>query len=144
MQSVSVNGIVEVVIRAVSRARIPIISVGLAYLVSVTIGILMVHTGNQFAISYRDKIVSQAQSSSTLQALSRNERLQAALLDLGGNLFGAFDTTLVGLGVITPYPLIIYRGWIGGIVSIDSSQGSSLADWPEAAYYLVTLILQLN
>jgi len=39
--------------------------------------------------------------------------------------------------------IVAYRGWIGGIVSVDGSHLSRLADAREAAYYLITLILQL-
>jgi len=131
------------VMRALSRARLAIGSVGLTYLATVLIGIIMVHSGSQFAISYRDKIVSGAQASPTLKALERNDHLQAALLDFGGNLFGAFSTSVTGLGVIMPYPLIAYRGWIGGIVSIDGSHVSRLADPSAAVYYVVTLVMQL-
>jgi uncharacterized membrane protein SpoIIM required for sporulation len=136
-------GVVTAVVRALSRARISILTVGLTYLISVVIGIVMVHTGNPFAISYRDGVVSNAQSSPTLAALDRNDRLEAALLDFGGNLVGAFANTVGGLSVIIPYPIIAYRGWIGGIVSIDSAHVSRLADPKEATYYLTTLLLQL-
>lgn len=128
---------------ALYRARISILTVGLTYLISIVFGILMVHTGNPFAISYRDRIVSNAQSSPILIALDRNDRFRAAILDSGGNLVGALSNTLGGLGVIFPYPFIAYRGWIGGIVSIDSTHASRLADPKEAMYYLTTLILQL-
>ena len=104
---------------------------------------LMVQSGNERAIAYRDRIVSGAQASSTLIALNQNDRLRAALLDFGGNLYGAIATALAGLGVIAPFPIIAYRGWIGGIVSIDGSHISRLADAKEAFYYLSTLILQL-
>lgn len=103
----------------------------------------MVHAGNVFAITYRDNIVSTAQSSPIIIAFRQNDRLGAAVLDFGGNLFSAFGTTLGGLGDIAPYPIIAYRGWIGGIVSINSSHVSRLADPPEAVYYLTTLVLQL-
>jgi len=103
----------------------------------------MVHTGNEWAIAYRDRIVTSAQSSSTIVALKQSDRLRAAVLDFGGNLYGAMIDTLGGLGVIIPYPVIAYRGWIGGIVSIDSSHVSRLVDLKEAFYYLSTLILQL-
>ena len=135
--------VVMTVIRALSRGRISILAVGLTYLFSVIIGIVMVQTGNPFAISYRDEIVSSAQSSPTLVALNRNDHLQAALLDFGANLLGAISSTVAGLGIITSYPIIAYRGWIGGIVSIDGSQVSRLMDFKEATYYLTTLILQL-
>jgi len=131
------------ILRALSRARIAILTVGLTYLVSVIVGMVMVHTGNKFAVDYRDGIVNTAQSSPILVALDQNNRLQAALLDAGGNLIGAVSNTLGGLGVVFPYPFIAYRGWIGGIVSIDGAHASRLADPREAFYYLTTLILQL-
>jgi len=135
--------IFEQVLRALHRARISILAVALTYLLSVSIGMLMVQAGNVRAVNTRDRIVSRAQSGSTIIALKQNDRFRAALLDFGGNLYGAMATTIAGLGVITSFPIIVYRGWIGGIVSIDSSHVSRLADSKEAVYYLVTLILQL-
>jgi hypothetical protein len=137
------GGIVTVVFRALSRARLAILIVALAYLLSVAAGIIMVHTGNAFALANRDRIVGSAQSSPILVALDSNRRLQAALLDFAGNLFGTLSASLAGLGVIFPFPLVIYRSWIGGIVSVDGMHLSRLADSHEAVYYLVTLILQL-
>ncbi len=139
----SLSSIIVSIGRALSRARIAILTVGLTYLISVVAGMIMVHTGNQFALDYRDSIVSNAQSSPILAALDQNNRLQAALLDTGGNLIGAVSNTLGGLGVVFPYPFIAYRGWIGGIVSIDGAHVSRLADPQEAFYYLSTLIFQL-
>jgi hypothetical protein len=133
----------RMIFRAIYRARLAILTVGLTYLISVAVGMVMVHTGNPFALDYRDSIVSNAQSSPIIVALRQNNRLQAALLDAGGNLIGAVSNTLAGLGVIFPYPFIVYRGWIGGIVSIDGAHVSRLADPQEAFYYLSTLILQL-
>src|SRR3989304_2574566 len=138
-----INSIVLLVIRALSRARVPILTVALTYFLSVVIGIVMVHTGNTFALTYRDKIVSNAQSSPILVALHQNDRLRAAVLDFAGNLFGAMANTIAGLGVVVAYPIVAHRGWIGGIVSIDSAHVSRLADSKEAAYYLITLVLQL-
>ncbi len=131
------------IFRACYRARVAILCVGLAYLGSVIAGIVMVHAGNAFAISYRDQLVSQAQSSPALTALGENSRLPAALLDFAGNLLGAIGTTLGGPGVVFPFPLILYRGWVGGIVSVDSMHASRLAQPAEAAYYVSTLVLQL-
>ena len=138
-----INSIVLLVIRALSRARVPILTVALTYFISVVIGIVMVHTGNTFALTYRDKIVSNAQSSPILVALHQNDRLRAAVLDFAGNLFGAMANTIAGLGVVVAYPIVAHRGWIGGIVSINSAHVSRLADSKEAAYYLITLVLQL-
>ncbi|MGA9399020.1 MAG: stage II sporulation protein M [Anaerolineaceae bacterium] len=131
------------ILRALKRARISMLTVGMTYLISIVVGIVMVQTGNQFATSYRDRTVSKAQSSPIIVALDRNDRLEAALLDFRSNLLGALADTLGGLGVIVPYPIIAYRGWIGGIVSIDSAHVSRLADSKEAMYYLTTLILQI-
>ena len=64
-------------------------------------------------------------------------------LILAGILISGLGNTLGGLGVIIPYPFMAYRGWIGGIVSIDGAHVSRLKDLKEAVYYLVTLVLQL-
>ena len=45
--------------------------------------------------------------------------------------------------MVGPFPIAAYRGWVGGVVSIDRHHGSRLANPAEAAYYLVTLTLQL-
>ena len=142
-QKSDTNSIVALVTRALHRARIAIITVAITYLIAVSAGMVMVHTGNEWAITYRDHIVSRAQSSPTIIALKQNNRLRAAILDFGGNLYGAIVDTLGGLGVVFPYPFIAYRGWIGGIVSIDSSHVSRLTEPKEATYYLITLTLQL-
>lgn len=55
------HGIFALVTRALQRARIAILTVALTYLVSVSVGILMVHTGNKWALTYRDHIVPEAQ-----------------------------------------------------------------------------------
>jgi uncharacterized membrane protein SpoIIM required for sporulation len=135
--------IIMAVLRALHRARFSILTIGMTYLVAILVGVIMVHTGNPFATSYRDEIVSNAQSSPIIVALNQNHRARAALLDAGGNFISAFTNTLGGLGVIIPYPFVAYRGWIGGIVSIDGSHVSRFADPQEALYYLTTLILQL-
>ena len=135
--------ILVIELRALHRARMPILTVAITYVISVSIGMLMVHTGNEWAIASRDRIVSSAQSSPILIALDQNDRLRAAILDFCGNLLGGLSNTLEGLGVVFPYPFIAYRGWIGGIVSIDSLHISRLSEPKEAAYYLITLTLQL-
>ena len=103
----------------------------------------MVHTGNSFAVSYRDKIVSNAKASPITIALNKGNRIEAALLDASGNLIVAISNTLGGLGILFPYPFIAYRGWIGGIVSIDNMHASRFADSWEATYYSITLVLQV-
>jgi hypothetical protein len=46
--------------RALSRCRIPILTFALTYLISVSAGVVMVHLGNDFALSTRDNIVANA------------------------------------------------------------------------------------
>ena len=143
-QRASTHSRVMYITRALSRAHISILTVALTYLVSVIVGIVMVHAGNDFAIAYRDSIVSRAQSNPIIVAFHQNDRWRAALLDFAGNLFGAVATTLGGVGVLIAYPIMAYRGWIGGIVSLNSAHVSRLADPSEAWYYIVTLVLQLT
>jgi hypothetical protein len=125
---------------ALSHSIIPILSVAVVYFVSVTAGIIMVHAGNQFALSYRDKLVSQAQSDTIS---TQKSELLRGLADFRGNSLAAATDTLLGFGVIFPYPLAVYRGWVGGIVSVDSDHTSRLIHLKQALYYLSVIFLQL-
>jgi hypothetical protein len=125
---------------ALSRAKTPILIVAAVYFLSVTIGIAMVHSHNQFALSYRDKLVSDAQSGTVL---TQKTDLLQGLADFGGNSLGAVVDSFLGFGIVLPYPLVIYRGWVGGIVSVDYNHVSRLIHPTEAAYYLSVLFLQL-
>ncbi len=130
---------------ALIRARLPILTVALTYLVGLLIGIGMVQMGSQFALNTRDSLVSRANASDPA-AIANNsgDHLKAALIDFGSNLvLGAVPSTLGGLGVVIPYPIFAYRGWVGGIVSVDGSHKSRLSQPSTAIYYLITLILQL-
>ena len=70
--------------------------------------------------------------------------MQAALRDFSGNLvLGAAPKTLMGFGVVFPYPWVAYQGWVGGIVSVRGDHSSRLNDPHSAVYYLSTLLLQL-
>lgn len=131
--------------RAVGRARWSILSIAATYLVSVIAGMVMVHTGHPYALERRDALIASARASEpALLALQQGDRLEAALWDFAGNLLlGAIPNTVEGIAVVMPYPLVAYRGWIGGIVSVDGAHQSRFADRREAVYYLVTLILQL-
>lgn len=125
---------------ALSRARLPFLTVGVTYLISVITGIVMVHSGNQFALSYRDTLVSDAKTGFILS--QKNPTLQG-LADFGGNWLGAASDTVMGLGIVLPYPMVVYRGWVGGIVSVDSNHASRLAQPTQAIYYLSVIFLQL-
>jgi hypothetical protein len=131
---------------AIRQARVPILTIALTYLIAVLIGIAMVHMGVPFALDARDTVVAKAYSGSdpTTTALRNGQPLVAALSDFTRNLFfGAVPSTISGLGVVFPYPDALYRGWVGGIVSVDGNHNSRFAQTSEAVYYIVTLVLQL-
>jgi hypothetical protein len=48
-----------------------------------------------------------------------------------------------GYGVPAGYCIAGYRGWVGGVVSVDDAHHSRLRTPYEAFYYLTTLVLQL-
>lgn len=104
----------------------------------------MVHAGNAFALSYRDQIVGHAVRHDRSSVNYREgHRFRAALFDFGGNLLaGAVPQTLAGLSVVVPPFMVLYQGWIGGIVSVDNSHRSRLCGVKSAAYYWVVLLLQ--
>jgi hypothetical protein len=127
--------------RALTRARGPIFAVAATYLVSVLTGAFMAHTGNEFALSSRDRIVGEARSG---PILNQPDPFSIALADFSANLRGASVDALGGLGVIFPFPRVAYRGWVGGIVSVDGNHASRLLQPENAAYYVSVLIMQLT
>jgi hypothetical protein len=104
----------------------------------------MVHSGNSFALSYRDKIVGNANTRDKASINYNNgNRFKAALIDFSGNLFiGSIPQTFLGLGIIFPFFTTAYQGWIGGIVSVDGLHRSRFIKTKSALYYLIVLILQ--
>jgi hypothetical protein len=132
------------IVRALRRARFGILTVALAYFLSAAAGLAMAHAGNRFALDYRDRTVSQAyKTSSIMHALEHGQPGTAAALDCAANLVGGMASTLTGYWAPAVYPIAIYRGWIGGIVSVDGKHRSRLANPSERNYYLVTMVLQL-
>jgi hypothetical protein len=132
------------VIAALGRARLGILTIALTYLLSLAVGAGMVHAGNSFALAQRDSLIARARASDpSLRALGEGQRLTAALRDARSNLLAAIVDTVLGLGVVFPYPVVAHRGWVGGIVSVDDTHTSRLTDPWEAGYYLLTLLLQL-
>lgn len=130
---------------ALRRTRGPLVASAVTYLAFVGAGIVLASAAVPFAVSQRDAIVGSAGASPITQADNSGDHLRAALLDFGSNLFlGAVPTSITGLSVIGPFPLAAYRGWVGGIVSIDSRHKSRLTDLGPAAYYVITIVIQLT
>lgn len=130
---------------ALRRTRGPLVASAVTYLAFVGAGIILASAAVPFAVSQRDAIVGSAASNSVTQADNGGDHLRAALLDFGSNLFlGAVPTSITGLSVIGPFPIAAYRGWVGGVVSIDGRHKSRLADPGPAVYYVVTLVIQLT
>ena len=131
--------------RAFRRARGPIAASAASYVTFLLLGIALASSGWAFAVNQRDSIVNGAQTSPILVEHRQGNNVMAALLDFGANFgLGAIPTSILGLTVIGPFPIAAYRGWVGGIVSIDSSHHSRLATPSGATYYIVTIILQLT
>jgi hypothetical protein len=129
---------------ALHRARGPILASAATYALFVGLGIGLASAGWPPAVEQRDAVVAGAGSSPINISYDQGNRLQAALLDFGSNLFlGAVPTSVAGLSVIGPFPIAAYRGWVGGIVSIDRRHVSRLASPSSAVYYVITLALQL-
>ncbi|HEX7615379.1 MAG TPA: hypothetical protein VF554_08870 [Thermoanaerobaculia bacterium] len=129
---------------ALKRAQGPIAWIAATHLLGVAAGAAMVHTGNAPALRYRDGIVGTAAASDTVVALNRGLPLRAAFLDFIGNLgLGAVPSTVMGLAVALPFPMAAYRGWIGGVVSVDGEHRSRLRSGGQRWYYLGVVFLQL-
>jgi hypothetical protein len=130
---------------ALRRARAPILWIGLAYAAGVVAGAGMVHLHSGFALAYRDKVVGRAMASDPAALTSvHGFPVRAAFWDFAGNLGrGAVPSTVMGLAVALPFPLAVFRGWVGGIVSVDGEHRSRLGKWREGSYYLGVLLLQL-
>jgi len=143
----SVVGISRILARvqlAVHRARLGVLWMGCAYAIGLTVGMVLVHLGHQRSLAFRDRIVSKAQASSPiLRYAGEGHPIAAASLDFGGNLLGAALTACAGWYAPAPIPLAIYRGWIGGIVSVDGNHRSRFRTTESGVYYGLVVTLQL-
>jgi hypothetical protein len=130
---------------ALRRARGGILVIAVIYVVSVAGGMVMAHRGLSSAVDYRDAIVARAhRSDPAAKADDAGAHGTAALLDFSRNLgLAAIPETIGGIAIVLPVGMAAYRGWIGGIVSVDGHHRSRLGRPRSAVYYLVTLALQL-
>jgi len=132
-------------VRALVHARGGIATIALTYAVSLGLGMGMVHAGNPSALRFRDALVARAhRADPAALADDAGDHGRAAVIDFARNLgMAAIPETVGGLTIVMPVLLAGYRGWVGGIVSVDSHHHSRLAERASARYYLVTLLLQL-
>jgi hypothetical protein len=132
--------------RALGRARWPIVSVWLTYVVAVAAGIAMVHRDVPFATDHRDRRVRIVVPTGHARMPDRRGGdVREALRDFAANAtIGTLPKAVSGLAVVLAYPQVAYQGWIGGIVSRASNGPSRFGDWRGAIYYLVTVVLQVT
>jgi hypothetical protein len=130
---------------ALARAWLPITLVLVVHAGAIVVGAVMVRAGNAFALRTRDALVSRAHREDPASlALAGDHRLEAAAWDFGRNLgLAVIPATVGGLAIVIPYGTAAWRGWVGGIVSVDRQRVSRLADPHERTYYLITLLLQV-
>lgn len=135
---------IHLITLALKRCRIYVLTIFLTYWISCIAGIWMSHTGNDFALLTRDKLVGHAmQTDQASIKYQQGNNLSAALIDFGANLFmGAVPQTIMGLGIVIPYCSAAVQGWVGGIVSVDSAHKSRLTGFKSAFYYFFVLLLQ--
>ncbi len=130
--------------RALRHSGLGIRTIALTYALSALGGLVMVHSGNRIALDFRDNLVGKAQRESVIARQFRSGNVVAAAgLDAAGNAAVGLLTMISGYFAPAGYGFAAFRGWIGGIVSVDSSHRSRLARPDGAFYYLVTLLLQL-
>ena len=116
------------------------------YAITVFVGAVMAHTGNTFALGYRDRLIrSASRNDPAARADDSGAHLKAAALDFTRNLtLVAVPDTVGGFIFVIPLGLGAYRGWVGGIVSVDHDHHSRLRHLRSAIYFIVTLLLQLT
>lgn len=131
---------------ALRRARRSILIMVGVYAVSIGAGGVMVHAGNRFALSFRDSLVARAhRADPSARADDAGAHGVAAAIDFSRNLgLAAIPETIGGLTIVMPIGLGLYRGWVGGIVSVDHSHRSRLRTARSALYYVVTMLLQVS
>jgi hypothetical protein len=113
---------------ALRHARAGILIIATIYAVSLVAGIAMAHTGNRFALAYRDSLVARAhRADPAARADDAGAHGVAAAIDFSRNLgLAAIPDTIGGLTLVLPVGLASYRGWVGGIVSVNRDHQSRL------------------
>jgi hypothetical protein len=144
LQETARLGVEPRILQALRHAKLAIWTMALVYVLSVLVGLLLVHSGNRYSLNYRDKLIGKAYRESVIsRQLQHGRSLTAAALDASANAAAGFLSIPAGYCPPAGYGVAAFRGWIGGIVSVDDNHRSRLATSFGAFYYLTTLLLQL-
>jgi hypothetical protein len=135
---------IDRIVKAIQRSKPFAVSIFLTYVLSSSVGIFMAHAGNTVALERRDKTVQKALASDKASiAYQSGDPATALVHDFAGNLFyAAIPQTVAGLAVILPYFTVAYQGWVGGVVSVDSTHRSRFRSIKATSYYFLVLFLQ--
>ena len=135
---------IQTCIQAFQRCKKFCISIFIVYLISCLTGSIMVHSGNTFALSFRDKIVGRAIVNDKASTnYNSGNKFKATLIDFSGNLLlGSTVQTVLGISVAIPYFSTFFQGWVGGIVTVDGTHKSRFSNRKSTSYYLIVFILQ--
>ncbi len=131
--------------QAIVRASLGIVVAGVADLLGLVLGIAIVHAGGEFALRQRDRLVGKVRGSegpAAVASSSPRDRTGEVVRDTAGNVWTSLCGAVAGYSVAPSAAIAFYRGWIGGIVSVDDEHRSRLRSGPSAAYYLITVLLQ--
>src|SRR6266567_5241909 len=105
----------ERIARAIAHARFSIVSVGIAYIVGLLFGALMVHAGSAFALRFRDRMVTDAQQTSPILASGRNVNLMVLDTEVYSNTGGQASKS-------TPRAAVAKFAAGGKAVAVESGQ----------------------
>jgi len=105
----------ERIARAIAHARFSIVSVGIAYIVGLLFGALMVHAGSAFALRFRDRMVTDAQQTSPILASGRNVNLMLFDTEVYSNTGGQASKS-------TPRAAVAKFAAGGKAVAVESGQ----------------------
>ncbi len=129
---------------AMRRTRFALLLMASANILGLLIGAAAVHAGHGWTLGFRDRLVGKARASSPILQRYRQGRLvAAAALDCAGNVMAATATAAAGWWPPGSLAIAVYRGWIGGIVSVDGHHRSRFRADESGLYYVVVVSLQL-
>jgi hypothetical protein len=129
---------------ALRKTRAWILAIAVVHVLAVIAGAALVHGEYEPALAYRDRLVDQARQSDPVSLASqRGEHLRAALAEAARTQWICVAVAVTGLTVVSPFALATYRGFVGGVVSVDGNHISRLRQPDQAVYYLSVIILQI-